>query len=193
MPGSGSCAWPYPRSEVQRIRLSGSHLVVWTSALFSSWTSGGLPFLSPFEQPSQPAGGVFEDGCRRPIRSTSFATQQGRRIECPRTKPSRYELKIRDNINALRSEKEKVDSILRCMVEGLVVIDPKGKVLLVNEQAKKMFGVTEDQIRTAVCRNIPQPRYAFSCSKRCWNSTLRTIPTRRGYRSKMEGGLGSLP
>ena len=56
-------------------------------------------------------------------------------------------LKIRDNINALRSEKEKVDSILRCMVEGLVVIDPKGKVLLINEQAKTMFGVSEEQIR----------------------------------------------
>ena len=56
-------------------------------------------------------------------------------------------LKIRDNINALRSEKEKLDSILRCMVEGLVVIDPKGKVLLINEQAKIMFGVTEEQIR----------------------------------------------
>ena len=56
-------------------------------------------------------------------------------------------LKIRDNINALRSEKEKLDSILRCMVEGLVVIDPKGKVLLINEQAKTMFGVSEEQIR----------------------------------------------
>jgi two-component system phosphate regulon sensor histidine kinase PhoR len=56
-------------------------------------------------------------------------------------------LKIRDNINALRSEKEKLDSILRCMVEGLVVIDPKGKILLINEQAKTMFGVTEEQIR----------------------------------------------
>ena len=56
-------------------------------------------------------------------------------------------LKISDNISALRSEKEKLDSILRCMVEGLVVIDPKGKVLLVNEQAKTMFGVTEEQIR----------------------------------------------
>jgi two-component system, OmpR family, phosphate regulon sensor histidine kinase PhoR len=56
-------------------------------------------------------------------------------------------LKIRDNINALRSEKEKVDSILRCMVEGLVVIDAKGKVLLINEQAKAMFGVSEEQIR----------------------------------------------
>ena len=56
-------------------------------------------------------------------------------------------LKIRDNINELRAEKEKFDSILRCMVEGLVVIDPKGKVLLINEQAKAMFGVTEEQIR----------------------------------------------
>lgn len=56
-------------------------------------------------------------------------------------------LKIRDTISALRSEKEKVDSILRCMIEGLVVVDAKGKVLLINEQAKTMFGVTEEQIR----------------------------------------------
>jgi two-component system, OmpR family, phosphate regulon sensor histidine kinase PhoR len=56
-------------------------------------------------------------------------------------------LKIRDNINELRSEKEKFDSILRCMVEGLVAIDPKGKVLLINEQAKTMFAVTDEQIR----------------------------------------------
>ncbi|MGB7947152.1 MAG: ATP-binding protein [Candidatus Binatia bacterium] len=56
-------------------------------------------------------------------------------------------LRIRDNINDLKSEKEKVDSILRCMVEGLVVIDPKGKVLLINDQAKTMFGVTDEQIR----------------------------------------------
>ena len=56
-------------------------------------------------------------------------------------------LRIRDTIKELRSEKEKVDSILQCMVEGLVVIDPKGKVLLINDQAKTMFGVTDEQIR----------------------------------------------
>ena len=56
-------------------------------------------------------------------------------------------LRIRDTIKELRSEKEKVDSILQCMVEGLVVIDPKGKVLLINNQAKTMFGVTDEQIR----------------------------------------------
>ena len=53
--------------------------------------------------------------------------------------------KIRDNIQALVGEKEKVDSILRCMIEGLVVIDAKGRLLLMNEQARKMFHVASDQ------------------------------------------------
>ena len=57
-------------------------------------------------------------------------------------------VKIRDNINEVRSEKDKFDSILRCMVEGLLVLDPKGNVLLINEQAKRMFHVTGDQIQT---------------------------------------------
>ena len=57
-------------------------------------------------------------------------------------------VKIRDNINEVRSEKDKFDSILRCMVEGLLVLDPKGNVLLINEQAKGMFHVTGDQIQT---------------------------------------------
>ncbi|HWO43758.1 MAG TPA: ATP-binding protein [Candidatus Eisenbacteria bacterium] len=48
-------------------------------------------------------------------------------------------VKIRDNIEQLTAEKEKVDSILRCMVEGVLVIDPGGKVLLINEPAGKMF------------------------------------------------------
>jgi two-component system, OmpR family, phosphate regulon sensor histidine kinase PhoR len=57
-------------------------------------------------------------------------------------------LKIRDNINEVRSEKDKFDSILTCMVEGLLVLDPKGNVLLINEQARRMFHVTGDQIQT---------------------------------------------
>ena len=73
-------------------------------------------------------------------------------------------LKIRDNINELRSEKEKFDSILRCMVEGLVVIDPKGRVLLINEQAKAMFAVTDEQIRDGSFVEIsrsPEMRASF--------------------------------
>ena len=90
-------------------------------------------------------------------------------------------LKIRDNIKDLRSEKEKVDSILRCMVEGLVVIDPKGKVLLINDQARTMFGVMDDQIRdgsfveisrSPAMHKILQEVLAFDFSKNTYSKRI---------------------
>ena len=50
-------------------------------------------------------------------------------------------LNIRDNLQQIIAEKEKADSILRCMIEGVLVLDPKGHVLVMNEQAKMMFHV----------------------------------------------------
>jgi two-component system phosphate regulon sensor histidine kinase PhoR len=50
-------------------------------------------------------------------------------------------VRIRDNLQQVIAEKEKADSILRCMIEGVLVLDPKGNVLLMNEQAKTMFHV----------------------------------------------------
>jgi two-component system, OmpR family, phosphate regulon sensor histidine kinase PhoR len=47
--------------------------------------------------------------------------------------------KIHDNINRIVTEKEKADSILRCMIEGVLVLNSKGSVLVINEQAEKMF------------------------------------------------------
>jgi two-component system phosphate regulon sensor histidine kinase PhoR len=49
--------------------------------------------------------------------------------------------KVRDIIDRVVAEKEKADSILRCMIEGVLVLDPKGRVLVINEQAEKMFHV----------------------------------------------------
>ncbi|MGH7926266.1 MAG: ATP-binding protein [Candidatus Binatia bacterium] len=49
--------------------------------------------------------------------------------------------KLRDNMQQIVSEKEKSDSILRCMIEGVLVIDPKGQVLTINDQAKRMFQI----------------------------------------------------
>jgi len=48
-------------------------------------------------------------------------------------------LKIRADIEHITGEKEKTESILRCMIEGVLVLDPKGNVLVINEQAKRMF------------------------------------------------------
>src|SRR5262245_5387862 len=53
--------------------------------------------------------------------------------------------KIRANIQHITDEKEKIDSILRCMIEGVLVLDPKGQVLVINNQAKSMFHVLEDR------------------------------------------------
>jgi two-component system phosphate regulon sensor histidine kinase PhoR len=50
-------------------------------------------------------------------------------------------LKIRDNLSQVLREKDKVDSILRCMIEGVLVLDPKGNVLVINDQARAMFNV----------------------------------------------------
>ena len=47
--------------------------------------------------------------------------------------------KIRENIEQVVAEKEKADSILRCMMEGVLVLDPKGRVLAINQQAERMF------------------------------------------------------
>jgi len=49
--------------------------------------------------------------------------------------------KLRDHIQQIVAEKEKADSILRCMIESVLVLDPKGRVLVINEQAKRMFQV----------------------------------------------------
>jgi two-component system phosphate regulon sensor histidine kinase PhoR len=53
--------------------------------------------------------------------------------------------KLRDNMQQIMSEKEKSDSILRCMIEGVLVIDPKGQVVIINDQAKRMFEIPSDR------------------------------------------------
>ena len=53
--------------------------------------------------------------------------------------------KIRDNVREIVGEKEKSDSILRCMIEGVLVLDPKGQVLVINDRAKAMFQVPEER------------------------------------------------
>src|SRR4030095_3355498 len=61
-----------------RHAIVGSHLIGWTSALFSFRARGGLLFLPPSQQSSQSTGGVLEGGRRRSIRSAYPAAERGR-------------------------------------------------------------------------------------------------------------------
>ena len=51
--------------------------------------------------------------------------------------------KIRENLAQVIAEKDKADSILRCMIEGVLVLDPRGQVLVMNQRAKTMFHVPD--------------------------------------------------
>jgi two-component system phosphate regulon sensor histidine kinase PhoR len=48
---------------------------------------------------------------------------------------------IQEKIKSIVGEKEKVDSILRCMTEGVLVVDTQGRLILLNENAQKMFNL----------------------------------------------------
>jgi two-component system, OmpR family, phosphate regulon sensor histidine kinase PhoR len=52
---------------------------------------------------------------------------------------------IRENVEQVVAEKEQANSILRCMMEGVLVLDPKGRVLVINEQAQSMFKLSHDR------------------------------------------------
>ncbi len=48
---------------------------------------------------------------------------------------------IQEKINTITEEKEKVESILRCMIEGVLVVDKQGRLVLLNQNARKMFNL----------------------------------------------------
>ena len=52
---------------------------------------------------------------------------------------------IQDKIKGIVAEKEKVDSILRGMTEGVLVVDNQGRVILLNHNAQKMFNLPPAQ------------------------------------------------
>ncbi len=50
----------------------------------------------------------------------------------------------REQFEQVVAEKEKANSILSCMIEGLLVLDLRGRVLVINNQARKLFQVPPD-------------------------------------------------
>ena len=52
--------------------------------------------------------------------------------------------RLGDSIHSLTSERDKVNLILDCMDEGLLLLDEKGGLLACNRAARELFGVPED-------------------------------------------------
>ncbi|MBI4529220.1 MAG: PAS-domain containing protein [Deltaproteobacteria bacterium] len=48
---------------------------------------------------------------------------------------------LQERMKAIVEEKEKVESILRCMTEGVLVVDTQGRLILLNQNARRMFSL----------------------------------------------------
>jgi two-component system phosphate regulon sensor histidine kinase PhoR len=58
-------------------------------------------------------------------------------------------LAIQEKIRGVVGEKEKLDSILRCMTEGVLVLDIRGRLILSNQNAQRMFGLAQAMLEGA--------------------------------------------
>jgi two-component system phosphate regulon sensor histidine kinase PhoR len=86
--------------------------------------------------------------------------------------------RIQEKIKEMTAEKEKVESILRCMIEGVLVVDSQGKLILINENARQMFKLPPAQdlrgaslleiSRHPEMRNLMEEVLACDCSTECF-------------------------
>jgi two-component system phosphate regulon sensor histidine kinase PhoR len=72
-----------------------------------------------------------------------FSSHRRDEIELLEHQLNEMSREIRDQLARMTADKEKVDSILRCMIEGLLVVDRKGRVLVANQRAEDIFEVRE--------------------------------------------------
>ena len=54
---------------------------------------------------------------------------------------------LEDKINEISQEKNRIEVILKSMVDGVIAVDKEGKVVLTNPAARKIFNIDEDKIK----------------------------------------------
>jgi two-component system phosphate regulon sensor histidine kinase PhoR len=89
---------------------------------------------------------------------------------------------IQEKIKGITAEKEKVESILRCMIEGLLVVDTQGRVILLNQNAQKMFNLAPrrnffgasllEVSRHPEMKRLMEEVLACDCSKECFTKEI---------------------
>ena len=89
---------------------------------------------------------------------------------------------LQDKIKDILSEKEKVESILRCMTEGVLVVDTHGRLILFNENARRMFKLSPtatlngasllEVSRHPEMKRLMEEVLACDCSTECFTKEI---------------------
>lgn len=89
---------------------------------------------------------------------------------------------LQEKIKGIVAEKEKVDSILRCMAEGVLVTDTQGRVVLMNDNARQMFHLPASETlhgasflevsRHPEMKRLMEEVLSCDCSKECLSKEI---------------------
>ncbi len=88
---------------------------------------------------------------------------------------------LRQSINLLKNEQRKTKYILDSMEQGLIVADEKGRILIINEWASKVFGAAGDAYGkniNVICRDIDFLRSFEQMIVNGENSTIDIVADR---------------
>lgn len=90
--------------------------------------------------------------------------------------------RIREKIKEIEAEKEKAESILRCMIEGVLVVDTQGSLILINDNAREMFkmdpardlrGASLSEVsRHPEMKRLMADVLACDCSAQCFSKEI---------------------
>jgi two-component system phosphate regulon sensor histidine kinase PhoR len=97
--------------------------------------------------------------------------------------------RIQEKIKEIVAEKERLESILRCMIEGVLVVDTQGRLILLNENAQKMFDLPSARnlygasfleiSRHPEMKRLIEEVLACDCSKECFGKEISLDEGRR--------------
>ena len=86
--------------------------------------------------------------CRRAALDTgtgkAVATRHGDGLDALEESLNELAHTLTSRLRDMTAEREKLESIVSCMMEGVIVLDTNGKVILVNQMAQSMFNLPEN-------------------------------------------------
>ena len=124
-------------NRLQRILFTATFLATVMAILLAAWIAGrtSRPVRELTEAVRQITSGEIAS---QPVVKT--ADEVGQLTQAF----NHMSIRLREQIQALESERTKLFAVLEKMTDGVLIIDQQGKLQLINLAAEKMFGVTQE-------------------------------------------------
>lgn len=71
---------------------------------------------------------------------------------------------LKDELNQVRKDKETTENIIRHMAEGLVVVDPDGRIIMVNPTAENLLGISVHDVGKSI-KDVVKDEHAIALVK----------------------------